>query len=144
MEIGGGNTIVSNTQFWLQDDNSTIVVGKDFTMEGGHIASTEGEKIVIGNDCMFSNDIEIRNGDSHTIIDITEQRRTNYAQPVVIGNHVWLTAHTRVLKGSRIAHSCIIANSAVVSGILEKSNTIYGGLPAKPLKEGIDWDRYKW
>ena len=144
LEIGGGNTIVSNTQFWLQDDNSTIVVGKDFTMEGGHIASTEGEKIVIGNDCMFSNDIEIRNGDSHTIIDITEQRRTNYAQPVIIGNHVWLTAHTRVLKGSRIAHSCIIANSAVVSGILEKSNTIYGGLPAKPLKEGIDWDRYKW
>ena len=46
-------------------------MGKDFTMEGGHIASTEGEKIVIGNDCMFSNDIEIRNGDSHTIIDIT-------------------------------------------------------------------------
>ena len=144
LEIGEGSTFVSNTQFWLQDDNSTIVVGKDFTMEGGHIASTEGEKIVIGDDCMFSDDIEIRNGDSHTVIDISSQKRINYAQPVVIGNHVWLAAHTRVLKGSRIAHSCVIANSAVVSGVLEKSNTIYGGLPAKPLKEGIDWDRYKW
>ena len=92
---------------------------------------------------MFSNDIEIRNGDSHSIIDKDTNKRVNYAQSVIIGNHVWLTAHTRVLKGSQIPHSCIIANSCVVSGKLENSNAIYGGIPANLLKENIDWNRYK-
>ena len=143
LEIGGGATIVSNTQFWLQDDASSIIIGENFTIESGHIASTEGQNITIGNDCMFSNDIEIRNGDSHSIVDKDTNKRVNYAQSVIIGNHVWLTAHTRVLKGSQIPHSCIIANSCVVSGKLENSNALYGGIPAKLLKENIDWNRYK-
>lgn len=143
LEIGGGCTIVSNTQFWLQDDNSAIFIGNDFTIESGHIASTEGQKIVIGNDCMFANDIEIRNGDSHSIIDVNTKQRVNPAQSVYIGNHVWLTAHTRILKGSQIAHSCIIGNSSVVSGKLEVANAIYGGMPARLLKENRTWNRYK-
>ena len=99
LEIGGGSTKISNTCFYLEDDNSKIVIGRDFTMEGGHIASTEGETIKIGDDCMFSNDIEIRNGDSHSIVDASTGKRTNWAKTVEIGNHVWLTAHARVLKG---------------------------------------------
>ena len=65
--IGGNHTVISNVHFWCQDNNSTIIIGNDFTMGGGHIAATEGKLIKIGNDCMFSNDIEIRNGDSHSI-----------------------------------------------------------------------------
>lgn len=92
---------------------------------------------------MFSNDIEIRNGDSHSIIDVNTKQRVNPAQSVYIGNHVWLTAHTRILKGSQIAHSCIIGNSSVVSGKLEVANAIYGGMPAILLKENRTWNRYK-
>ena len=69
LTIGPGSTIISNTIFFLQDSNCKIIIGNDFTMEGGHIAATEGEAIIIGNNCMFSDDIEIRNGDSHSIIE---------------------------------------------------------------------------
>ena len=143
--IGGGSTIVSETFFYLQDDDSKIIVGSDFTMESGHIASTEGETISIGNDCMFSNDIEIRNGDSHSIIKAGTEERTNWAKPVTIGNHVWLTAHVRVLKGSYISNNSIIANSCIVGGgKLETPFSIYGGNPVRILKTGIDWDRNRY
>lgn len=139
--VGRGRTIVSNTEFWLQDDNSTIIIGEDFTMEGGHIAATEGKSIMVGNDCMFSGDVEIRNGDSHSILDVKTGERLNRAHPVMIGNHVWLTAHVRVLKRTVIPSHCIIGNSSVVTSQLEKENALYSGIACRLLKE--DWDRYK-
>ena len=142
--LGGGSTIISNTSIWCQDDNCRIHIGNDFTMEGGHIASTEGEQITIGNDCMFSNDIEIRNGDSHSILKAGTEERTNWAKSVHIGDHVWLTAHVRVLKGSTIPSHSIVANSSVVTHKLETPYSIYGGNPVKLLKTGIDWDRNRY
>ena len=141
--IGGGKTIIANTDFHLADDNSRIVIGNDFTMESGHIAATEGATINIGNDCMFSNDVEIRNGDSHSILDASSGKRINHAQNVNIGNHVWLGAHSRILKGSIIPDNCIIGNSALVSGKLSEENTAYGGIPAKSLKSNINWSRQR-
>lgn len=141
--IGGGSTIISNTQFWCQDDNSTIFIGKDFTMEGGHIASTEGQYIKIGNDCMFSGNIDIRNGDSHSIIDKNTRKRKNHAKSIEIGNHVWLAAYVRVLKGAYIPNHSVIGNSSVVTSKLEEENSIYSGIPCKIIKTNIDWDRNK-
>ncbi|MCL7764550.1 hypothetical protein MPF19_14090 [Polaribacter sp. Z014] len=141
--IGEGSTIISEATFWCQDDESTIEIGRDFTMEGGHLASTEGKLIKIGDDCMFSGDIEIRNGDSHSIINNDTRQRINYAKSVTIGNHVWLTAHVRILKGAFIPSNSIIGNSSVVTNKLEKENSLYSGIPCKLLKQQIDWDRNK-
>ncbi len=109
-------------------------------MESGHIASTEGKSIIIGKDCMFSNDIEIRNGDSHAILN-TMQERINTASSVVIGNHVWLGAHVRIMKGGKIPDNCVIGNSSLVSNEHDKSHAIYAGIPARLIKENIIWDR---
>ena len=139
---GGGR--LSNVHLYIQDDKSAIKIGRKFTIESGHIASTEGELIDIGDDCMFSNDIEIRNGDSHAIVDMESLTRTNNARSVKIGNHVWLTAHCRVLKGSVIPDDCIIGNSAIVSGQLKTSHAIYGGSPLRLLQENRTWDRDRY
>lgn len=64
---------------------------------------------------MFSNDVEIRNGDSHSIVDMHTKKRINSASSVEINDHVWLTAHVRVLKGSVIPSNSIVANSGVVT-----------------------------
>jgi acetyltransferase-like isoleucine patch superfamily enzyme len=141
--IGGGSTIISNVHFWCQNDHSSIYIGSDFTMEGGHIAATGGEYISIGDDCMFSEDVEIRNGDSHAIIDVLSQKRINYEKPVTIGDHVWITAHVRILKGVTIPSNTIIGNSSLVTSSLEKENAIYSGIPAKLIKENINWTREK-
>lgn len=91
---------------------------------------------------MFSEDVEIRNGDSHSILDLARSsERINSAQPVMIGNHVWIAAHARVLKGAAIPDNCIVANSSVLTSKFTEEHSLYGGVPAKLLKSGINWSR---
>lgn len=143
IHIGGCKTLCTHGEFYCADENSCIIIGEDFTFEGGHIAATEGRKILVGKDCMFSSDIEIRNGDSHAILAIKDSSRVNQAQDVSIGDHVWLCAHVRVLKGSDIPSYSIIGNSAIVSGKLTTEYGIYSGSPASLLKYGYTWDRQR-
>ena len=143
IQIGGGNTIVSHSTFCAHDDGSAIRIGRDFTMEGGEIAATEGEEIIVGDDCMFSYDIDIRNGDSHVVLDRETGRRTNRARTISIGRHVWLAGHAVVLKGSVIPDDCIIGNRSSVIGKLPSSHSIYAGIPARLVRGGVTWDRFR-
>lgn len=140
LTIGDGPTHMRNSIFWLEDEGSSIRLGNNILMKGTHIASTEGEAITIGDDVMFD-DAEIRNGDSHAILLQGTDERINWPRPVHIGNHCWVASHVRILKGTVIADDCIIGNSAVCSGRLDKPHCIYSGNPARLVKEGIDWDR---
>ena len=89
---------------------------------------------------MFSSLIEFRTGDSHSIIDVVSKKRINYAQDVIIGNHVWIGAHSKILKGVTIGDNSIIGtNSLVTKNILK--NSIAAGIPAKVLKSNVDWLR---
>lgn len=140
LRIGGGHTIVANTTFWLQGDNCIIAIGEDFTMEGGGISVTESGKISIGRDCMFSFGIDIRNGDSHSILDL-QGKRINKAKDIVIKDHVWLGANVTVLKGICIESHSIIGTRSVVSKSCEVAHSTYAGIPARFIKSGIDWNR---
>lgn len=132
---------INDCEFWLEDDCNEITLGAGCSIESGHLAATEGRSIDIGADCMMSNDIEIRTGDSHAIFDRESGCRINDAKDVLIGSHVWLCAHVRLLKGSNIADGIIIGNSALVSGACREPNSIYGGSPVKCLKTNINWTR---
>lgn len=134
------NCTLKKLELWLEDDGSEIFIGHTTSIEGGHIAATEGESIKIGSDCMFSHRIEIRNGDSHSIFAEGSVIRINRAKPVSIGNHVWMGADAKVLKGAVINDGAVIATGAIVTGVVEP-NSIYAGNPAKKIKDNIHWDR---
>ncbi|MGQ7945099.1 acyltransferase [Flavobacterium sp. WC2509] len=139
--IIGKHCTLSRTELWIEDDGGKIQIGYRTTMEGGHIAATEGQSISIGEDCMFSHSIEIRNGDSHVIYDEQSKLRINSAESILIGNHVWLGADSKVLKGAIIGDNSIVATGGIVTGKCEELNTIYGGVPARKIKGGIVWIR---
>jgi acetyltransferase-like isoleucine patch superfamily enzyme len=132
--------ILSNLELWIEDDAGKIEIGSRTTVEGGHIAATEGREIVIGQDCMFSSKIEIRNGDSHAIFDAVSKERINPARPTIIGDHVWLGIGSRVLKGSSVGAGSVIAAGAIVLGHVQEC-AVYAGIPAKKGREGIVWKR---
>jgi len=136
----GEHCILSNLEIWIEDDNGKIYIDYRTTIEGGHIAATEGKSISIGEDCMFSHGIEIRNGDSHSIYSYESRERINTAKSVKIGNHVWLGSESKVLKGAEIGDGSIISTAAIVTGNVEK-NSIYAGIPAKKVKENVYWER---
>jgi acetyltransferase-like isoleucine patch superfamily enzyme len=126
---------------WFEDENCSLQVGSNTTMVEVHIAVTEpGSKVTVGEDCMFANDIDIRTGDSHSVIEINTGKRLNYPDNINIGRHVWIAPHTVILKGVNIGENSIVATGAVVTRSFE-SGVIIGGNPAKIIKTGVSWVR---
>lgn len=127
---------------WLEDSHCILTIGEASTFEDVHLALTEpGSKITIGRDCMFAYDIDVRTGDSHSIISQATNGRVNYAKDITIGDHVWVAAHCILLKGVSIPDNSVVATGAVVTGPYETQGIIIGGNPAKQLKAGITWSR---
>jgi acetyltransferase-like isoleucine patch superfamily enzyme len=55
---------------------------------------------------------------------------------VEIGDHVWLPWRVFVMPGTKIGDNSIIAAGSVISGEV-KSGSLYGGMPAKLLKDDV-------
>jgi hypothetical protein len=98
-------------------------------------------KIIIGQNCMFANDIDIRTGDSHSIIERATGLRINVGGNINIGNHVWVAAHSIILKGVSIADDCVVGTGAVVVKSIEEPGVIVAGNPATIIKRNITWSR---
>jgi acetyltransferase-like isoleucine patch superfamily enzyme len=147
---GNNNTIFIDQNFiftrggdlWIEDDNCSIIIGQRSTFELVHLAATENlSTIKIGVDCMFSTNVEVRTGDSHSVIDNISKKRLNPAQNVVIGDHVWVGSNSSILKGSEIASNSILATRSLLTKKIKQSNVMLAGIPAVIIKSNIDWIR---
>ena len=136
----GNNCTVNNTSIILDNENSEIRIGNNTSIAKSQIVSLEPYKIEIGEDCMLSYDIEIRNTDSHKIYDKNTNKRINEGNSINIGNHVWLGMRVVILKGVNIEENSIIAAGSIVTKDV-KANAIVSGNPAKQIKENIYWTR---
>ena len=136
------NCTIRKTLFWLEDDNNTVLIGNNTSIESkSEIAATEGKKIEIGSDCMISSEVFIRTGDSHSIVSELAGKRINYAADVKINNHVWLGHRVTITKGVEIGQNSVVASNALVTKKFSITNCIIGGFPAEILKENINWDK---
>ena len=59
--------------------------------------------------------------------------------PIVIGNHVWISADCKVLKGVTVPNNCIIGTNSVVTKKFTEENCIIAGNPAGVLKREVNW-----
>lgn len=137
----GDNCYLRNAVFWFEDDHCTISLGTDTTIEGAQLSATEpNSRIEVGQDCMFSAGIDIRNGDSHSVIDLKTSKRINYARDISIGDHVWIGRDVTVLKGVNIGSGAVIGTRSVVTGNI-LNHTIAAGVPARTLRDNVSWKR---
>lgn len=127
------------TVVYCQDDNIEVLIGNNTYLSSVNIAATEGKTISIGDDCMFAGGTYIKTGDSHSILNL-RNIRINGAQDVHIGDHVWVGEGVRILKGVTIENNSVVATGAIVTKNIT-SNQLWGGVPAKLLKENITWDQ---
>lgn len=58
----------------------------------------------------------------------------NSSAPVHVGDYCAVSSDVRIVPGVSIPDRCRIAMGAVVAASLPESDTLYGGVPAKPLK----------
>lgn len=93
------------------------------------------KEINVGEDVAISENVIIRDSDNHSIISPNHVK----AKPINIGNHVWIGMNSIILKGVTIGDGAIIAAGAVVTKDVPPK-TIVAGVPAKVIKENIDWE----
>lgn len=126
--------------FCFEDNNNKIVIGKQSILAGEiYIDCIEGTSILIGENCLFSREIRLMTGDSHSILDL-EAHRINPSQNIVIDNHVWVGYRAVLLKGTFVSENSIIAAGALVTKKFDKPNIVIAGNPAKIVKYNINWD----
>ncbi len=137
----GKNCYMKRGVIWFEDNNCSIEIGDETTiMEAGISVVEPNGKITIGRDCMFSFGIDIRNSDSHSIIDLETNERINPAKDVNIGNHVWVGHQVQILKGTNLSDDSIVGSRSIVTKEFPPNCSIVGS-PAKVVKTGVTWDR---
>lgn len=147
INITGNNNIVrigkecklNNVSFHIEDDDGVIEIGERTVIIGNtHIAVIEGKKVVVGEGRLFSPDITLRTGDSHSILDKLG-KRINPSKDITIGNHVWIGNKVIILKGTRISDNSVVATGSLLTGKEFPNNSIIGGVGGQVLKSEIDW-----
>ena len=137
----GKSSALKSCEFYLEDEQVSIIIGNQTTIEQAQISVTENNSIIeIGDDCMFANNIDIRNGDSHSIYNIEDKMRINFAKNIKIGNHIWLGNQVIILKGVSIGNQSIVAAGSIVTKSFGE-NLLIGGNTAEIIKENITWER---
>lgn len=127
-------------EFYIEDDNNRIQIGNRTSLCGKtHLAVIEGTNIIIGDDCLFSSDITFRTGDSHSILDL-QGNRINPSKDIIIKNHVWIGSKVSINKNVIISDNTVIGTGSIVTKPVFKENVIIAGIPAKIVKENINWD----
>ncbi|WP_304206453.1 DapH/DapD/GlmU-related protein [Fusobacterium perfoetens] len=124
----------------MENKNGIIEIGEGTTCGKTMIVSLEPDEIKIGKNCMISYDVEIRNTDSHKIIDLNNNEWINKGKKVIIEDNVWIGTRTMILKGTKIKKGCIVGAGSILSKEYSENSLIVGN-PAKIVKENISWNR---
>lgn len=129
--INGEFKIYPNADIYI-GPGAILELGSGYIMDNLQIQCLD--KIKIGNDVMISRNVIIRDSDSHDILN----NNHNPTQQIIIGNHVWIGMRVTILKGVEIGDGAIIAAGSVVTRNVPPK-TIVAGVPAKVIKEEIQW-----
>ena len=111
---------------------STLKLGSGYINRNSKIKCYNN--IEIGEDVAISENCTIWDSDAHTMKDSINTK------PVKIGNHVWIGTNSIILKGVTIGDGAVIAAGSVVNKDIP-TRVLAGGVPAKVLKENIEWEK---
>ena len=137
----GNNVFMNSVKLHIEDNNNEINIGKNSSFHNNvEISAIESTKVIIGDDCMFASEIDIRSGDSHSIIDETN-RRLNYSEDIHIGNHVWIGVNVICLKGVKVPDGCIVGAGTTLTRKYKDENCIIVGNPGNIVKRNVNWLR---
>ena len=136
--VVGDGCLFNNVEFYLAEGSSIIIKENTRIFGPTHLASCEAKTIEIGEDCLVSSNVNIRNTDSHSIVDLSGVR-LNYGKDINIGKHVWICNNVSILKGSVIPNHSIVGNNSLVNKPFNEENTVICGVPASIKKRDVTW-----
>lgn len=83
----------------------------------------------------------IRGDDAHSVIDVKTGDVLNKPKhPLIIEDHCWIAADTKITKNAHIHANSIVAANAVVTKDYLEENVVIAGNPARIVKRGVTWN----
>lgn len=126
---------------WRIGHGCTLKIGKNSSSTNPvYMTCAEGSSIIIGEDCMFATNNQIRTDDAHPIYDVNTGNRINFSKDVKLGNHVWVGYGATLLGGASVGDGSVIGAYALVNKS-HSNNCLLVGMPAKTVKHDIFWER---
>jgi acetyltransferase-like isoleucine patch superfamily enzyme len=121
-------------------ENCSISIGKKCTADRRVVMSTsQGAKIIVGADCMFSSDVKLDACDAHSIYSVITGEEINRTKDIIIGDHVWFGRFAKVLGGS-VGTGSVLGMCALTTKHFP-NNCIIAGSPGRIVKRHISWER---
>lgn len=136
--------IIGKNQF-----RGTVRLGLECTVKIGagvtcttpaYISTAERSSVLLGNDVMIAGGVEIRSDDGHPIFDVVSRKRINLPKDIVIKNHVWLGASSKILGGTVLKEGSVVGIGSIVKGKFP-NNCVVAGVPARVVRKNIAWER---
>lgn len=94
--------------------------------------------IEIGSNTLVSWDCLFMDTDFHKVY--INEKIMNENSPIKIGRNCWIGCRTTVLKGCEIPCGSVVGAGSLVCKKFDKENAMYGGNPARLLKENVRWE----
>lgn len=116
------------------NSGSCLILGSGYINHNLNLSCFE--RIDIGENVAISENVTIRDSDNHTLL--SENQASVKTAPVKIGNHVWIGLNVTILKGVILGDNVVVAAGSIVTKSFP-DNVLIGGVPARVLKENIQW-----
>lgn len=104
--------------------NGNIKFGKNFWCNANCIINS-GKNIEFGNDVLLGWNVNILDGDGHTVIYSGLESKSY--EDIYISHKVWIASGAIVLKGSYLRENTIVAAKGLVSRKFNEENILIGG-----------------
>ena len=130
--LGGVGERVWISKTFGCDCGKNIFIGNDFT-GNFNLTILDIREVYIGNNVMIGPNTLITTV-GHPLSPMKRRGYMAHAEPVTIGNNVWIGGNVTILPGVTIGNNVVIAAGAVVTNDVP-DNTLVGGVPARKIKD---------
>lgn len=125
-----GYDIIINQPFYC-DYGKQISVGKRF-FANFHFTVLDEARVTIGDDCFIGPNVSIYTA-CHSTDPVERNTRREWAEPVTIGDNVWIGGSVTILPGVTIGDNVTIGAGSVVTKDIP-SNVVAVGNPCRVIK----------
>ena len=126
----GDDAIIINQPFYC-DYGKQISVGKRF-FANFHFTVLDEAPVTIGDDCFIGPNVSIYTA-CHSTDPVERNTRQEWAEPVTIGNNVWIGGSVTILPGVTIGDNVTIGAGSVVTKDIP-SGVVAVGNPCRVIK----------
>lgn len=146
IKIDSNGKIIVNKRFNIYYGADIVVfAGGEMILNGGFFNSNVTvrcrNRVQIGPDVAISHGVLIQDYDGHDLFFTSADGKIDSpdnSAPITIGEHVLIAANVTILKGVKIGDGAIIGAGSVVTHDIP-AHTLAVGIPAKVIREGVDW-----